>query len=787
MHIAHINPKIKTEQTVLEHNQHAANIAKLIGNEKGLEYTSYIAGLLHDMGKDTEAFDEYIRRASETPKEARRGEIIHSTTGARYIMEKFHNGSNYERLTAQLIAYAISAHHGLYDVLMEDGRDKFSERIFTDKDIHYKEAVENFSQSCSELDKLSEYFSKSCSEIQEICKKIALLGTSKEFYLGILQRMILSIIIDADRIDTYQFMDGGIQEEKYEMNNIWKELSQRMELHLSKFKNDSVISNLRSQISIECFNFATINPGIYQLPCPTGGGKTLASFRYAINHALQFNKNGIIYVAPYRAILEQNSEVIKKVFDRDDLILEHHSDIIPDDDDLYKYLTERWSNPIIFTTMVQFLNTLFLHKTQSIRRFHNLSNRIIILDEIQSLPIKCVNIFNLTMNFLAKTCGCTIILCTATQPLLDQVEHKIIMSEPMSMIANLDQKYKGFRRVNIINKQIPGGYTTENLRNLISKELDMSKSILTILNTKEAARKCFVECQNYLNQVGFEDIKLYHLTTNMCPQHRINILNEIRDMKQNQRVICISTQLIEAGVDISFETVIRSFSGLDSIAQAAGRCNRHGERDRGRVYIINSADENLSHLEDIIHGQEATALLIDLYSQDPALFDNDLLAVKAMNTYYQRYFFDRKREMNYSLKDKNTSIFELLSSNMKAVTEYEWKNQKKPQVLLRQAYETAGKSFQVIESNNFGIIVPYEEGRYIIDELNSKRQPDNLKSLLKTAQRYSVSLFQHAIKKLEEQGAIYQLNMGGVYALKEGFYNQQTGVQIEGYFESMII
>lgn len=227
---------------------------------------------------------------------------------------------------------------------------------------------------------------------------------------------------------------------------------------------------------------------------PTGGGKTLSSLRYALEHAKKFNKDRIFYIIPFTTIIDQNAKDIKDILCRDDVILEHHSNLVVDNQqEDYKLLTERWDNPIVLTTMVQFLDTLFSGGTQGIRRMHNLANSIIILDEIQAIPIKCINMFNSAINFLSNICHATIVLCTATQPLLSTTKTPLKLSKNPNIILDMQEKFEQFKRVNLVDKRLVGGYSAVSIKDLVLNIMDQVESVLVILNTKNSAKEIFNE------------------------------------------------------------------------------------------------------------------------------------------------------------------------------------------------------------------------------------------------------------------------------------------------------
>ena len=790
MFCAHINPTTLEEQSVKEHLCKVSKLSMEYSEKILLKATGELIGILHDMGKETDKFNKYIHYCSSNPNDkSLKGSINHSTAGAKFIYDKFYNTADpYQKFTAQLISLAICSHHGgLIDCLDLRGIDIFTDKMSTEKEIYYDEALTNFKTECLGITQINELFNRSKEEIKSILIKINKVENTRKFGLfaaGMLQKYLFSCVIDADRYDTYTFMVGKKQQENIKKSALWNDLANRLEAKLKGYPKLTRIDLLREEVSVTCKNFASNKPGIYQLSVPTGGGKTLSSLRYALAHAKEFNKDRIFYVIPFTTIIDQNAKEIKNILGREDIILEHHSNLVVDNEqEDYKLLTERWDSPIILTTMVQFLDTLFSGGTQGVRRMHNLANSIIIFDEIQAIPIKCINMFNSAINFLSNICNATIVLCTATQPLLATTERPLKLSENANIISDIHEKFGKFKRVNVVDKRIGGGYSVKLLKDFILDRMDEVASLLAIFNTKNAAKEIFNALKEANNNLPEErQCFIFHLSTNMCPSHRINILKDMKEKLGEQRVICISTQLIEAGVNISFGCVVRSLAGLDSIAQAAGRCNRHGERACSEVYIVNVEGENVGKLVDINEGQECTRRVLDEFKENPSSLDNDLLSQKAMERYYQYYFHNRRGEMDYTLPkpDNDKSMYDLLSENIEGTHAFENKNGCKSKLMLKQAFKTAGNKFQVIDQNTTGVIVPYKEGEDLITLINGACHLNELKQYLKRAQQFSVNLFETDKRKLAEMGAIIGLRNNTVLALREGFYVEDVGVTFEG-------
>lgn len=795
MFIARKREKDGAEQSVKEHLENVSQLCAYFCKKISLESTGKLIGLLHDMGKETEAFKVYIIYCFLNPEDkSRRGSVDHATSGAKFIYDTFFSSNDlYEKLAAQIIALAICSHHGgLIDCIDLNLNDKFTSRMKPDKlKFNYDEALNNFFEECASREEIEKLFKQSAQEIKKILISVNKIYNNKQFgkfSAGILGKFLFSCLIDADRFDTYRFMTEKESPEalkNIDINRLWETLLVNFNKELDLLPKKTKVDMLRSEISLSCKEFAVNKPGIYQLLVPTGGGKTLSSLRYALEHAKHYKKDRIFYIIPFTTIIDQNSKDIKAFLGREDIVLEHHSNLVIDNDDEdYKLLTERWDSPVILTTMVQFLNTLFKGGTQSIRRMHNFANSIIIFDEIQAIPIKCINMFNFAVNFLSKICNATIILCSATQPLLSGTERPILLEENAQIIKDANDKFKDFKRTRIIPRIRAEGHSCQALKEFVNEITEETDSILVVLNTKNSAKELFraIDAENSLLPEENQAI-VFHLSTNMCPAHRMKILGRIRKDLGKRKVICISTQLIEAGVNISFKCVVRSLAGLDSIAQAAGRCNRHAENDCGNVFIVNmdQDSENVSKLLEIKVGQHTTNRILAEYGSNPEAFDNDLISPKAIKKYFQYYFCELKSQMNYTLPKPNAdkTMFDLLAENREVVAAYVEKNMVKPDLLLHSSFKTAGDYFEAIDQNTRGVIVPYGKGEELIIKINGRCNLTDLKRYLKEAQQYSVNLYDLEFKKLEALGAIVLLNNGGVLALRTGFYDENTGVTEE--------
>ncbi len=791
--IAHINNNNK-EQKVEEHLINVAQHAFILGNAVGMGHLAYLAGILHDLGKWRMKFEHYIRIAVSNSKQARRGEVNHSSAGAIFVYQRYYKGDENQRLTAQMVAMAILSHHGLYDCLDTHGIDHFHRRVEDLDGLDYDEVMDNLSKSQISISTLDEYFDKAVEEIKSFKAMFDKIKLHPSYTISMIERMLLSILIDADRFDTARFCDDWlIDSDKAEADAIWDILSQNLETHLNSYPNKGYIAEIRRRVSDECLQFAANKPGIYRLAVPTGGAKTLSSLRYALNHAKQYKKKHIFYMAPYLSILEQNSEVFRSALANDDYILEHHSNVVYEEAEQeaaseynrYKLLTENWDSPIVVTTFVQFLNTMFSDSTQSVRRFHSLADSVIIIDEIQSLPVRMIAMFNLAMNYLSCMCGTTIILCSATQPVLDKVRPPIYLGEPHDIIKNKTELYRQLKRVRVEAKQEL--MDTETLSRFVTEIMNRYMDVLIIVNTKAAASELFSALKQYYADTE-DDVLLIHLSTHMCAQHRLDEINRVRNNLKKVRIVCVSTALIEAGVDLSFSCVVRSYAGLDSIAQAAGRCNRNGEALEGIVYLIQYQVERLGHLKEIRQGAECSKKIVDSYMVQPERYQYDLLSTEALDDFYKNYYYDKQntKVMYYKVEREGFDLIDLLTKN-RIGREAADSEGKKPDLMMFQAFKTAGKHFEVIANNTTGVIVPYEDGTGIISNLSGDLPAQELKKELRAAQRYTVNLYKQNIDRLKDSGALYFIESAGVWVLRDGFYDNAVGVVYDGVIDYLEI
>ena len=764
-----------------------------------MSYTAWLQGILHDAGKLCTAFTEYIRGKSD----AKRGEIDHSYMGAKYLANlaiEMYKESRLNPDAALLIGRTILSHHGLHDWLTEDGENYFEKRtsiIKQDKEVecalpeivsdgtlkkYYQESVKEYDAMQQKMEQLyKEMIAKGEKEKRELS------GDAKcvipAFYQGFLERLMQSILMDADQTDAANFNDDIVYTSPKEPTGVWNNMEKQMQKKCTAFrKKTDLISRRRMNISDRCAAFANHDVKICRLVVPTGGGKTLSALRFAIEYSQKHNVNQIFYIAPFNSILEQNSDVIREIAGEENF-LEHHSNVFSRLEEneneteklsTYQMRTERWDVPVIATTLVQFLNALFDGKSSSVRRMHHLCRAVIIIDEVQAIPAKCIHLFNLAMNFLTHICGSTVVLCSATQPCLEQAEYPILLDEQESMTADFQADFDAFRRT-VLHSAGKKSFSYEEAAKFCTQQYQENGNLLLVVNTKQAALTMFQK----LKERNGASATVLHLSTNMCPVHRRTVIQQMREQLETQQpLICVTTQLIEAGVDISFRCVVRSMSGLDHAAQAAGRCNRNGEYDCCSVYLIQLEEEKLAAaLKQIEKEQEITKKILFFHEKE------DLLHPQIMQNYFEGYLTTFQNQFSYPLPDSDhETLLRLLSTNSNNAKRAEAQMHGSLPLRLKnhmQAFRTAGKKFQVIAEQTTDILVPYGAGEELILDLNGKLYENAFPKLLRKAQQYLVSVYSGTLKALEAKDALIQLE-SGVLALKSGFYSSEQGICVDG-------
>ncbi len=784
--IAHHRTTDGQNQPLADHLTGVAALTARHSAKLGLNEVGELLGLLHDLGKYSHAFQTYLNSATGqldpdgdgwVDAGALKGKIDHSTAGAQWIWNRWGGVKEPYPLAAQIIALCVASHHsGLIDCLKSSGEPGFIERIGkADSKTHYTEAVAHADAAI--LERLQQLTTS--THLKAFLVRLQAITTNqplrqRDFYLGLTTRFLFSALIDGDRQDSADFENPANRLQRPNQHPNWSTAIDRLETALAKWQDSTPIDTIRQQISANCRQRAMDAPGLYTLTVPTGGGKTLASLRFALHHAQAHQMDRVIYLIPYTSIIEQNATAIRAILEQEDdswpWVLEHHSNLEPEQQSWHsKLASENWNAPIVLTTMVQFLETLFGGGTRSVRRLHQLANSVLIFDEIQTLPIKTVHLFCNALNYLIGHTHTTALLCTATQPLLNRLKNpekgQLTLQPENELAGDVTELFRQLQRVQLLDQRRSKGWSCEDLVALALQQQAQAGSCLVIVNTKSWAKQLYRACYGQI-----EAEALFHLSTHQCPAHRKAQFATLRQrLDQGLPVLCISTQLIEAGVDIDFGSVVRFLAGLDSIAQAAGRCNRHGHRPHGQVILVNPAEEPMTQLIDIREGREAAARVL---SEQESLH---LLSPESMTRYFEYYFYRRADIMSYPVQ--NSSLLDLLSTNAKSSGYQESVKR------LQQSFKSAADAFKAIDAPTEPLLVPWGEGKHLIAELSAvtkQFQPQRYRELLRAAQPYSVNLFANERRQLQEAGAIYEISAGdGLFYLDERHYSADFGVSRE--------
>lgn len=716
---------------------HLVNVGELAGCfAKAFNCAEYgkTAGILHDLGKYTVEFQR--RLEGKSPR------VDHATWGAKIALEKY-------GMYGYLIAYSIAGHHaGLANGDYCDGQ----------KLTPLKQRCDN-----ANLPALVSIWKNEVEHQLPEKLVVPLLKPKKGFICfqqTFLSRMVLSCLVDADRLDTERFANQVAGRSLPSRGNYpsLSALKASFDEKLKSFQSDSDINRRRAEIlSAVRQNAATLEPGLFSLTVPTGGGKTLTSMAFAFNHAETNQKQRIIYVIPFTSIIEQNAAVFRKQFGEElqHAVIEHHSAFNepeiknPDSLTKLKMAMENWDAPIIATTAVQFMESLFSNRPSDCRKLHRIANSVVILDEAQMLPMHLLKPCLAAIDELARNYKCSIVLCTATQIPVRKEDGFQDGLENMRELAKSDtinptQLYEQFQRV-----------TVEHIGQLddagVIEQLRAKEQILCIVNTRKQAQLLYQ---------GIADLKgSYHLSTYMCAAHRKTVLAKIRyALKQGESCRVVSTSVIEAGVDVDFPCVMRSDAGLDSIAQAAGRCNRENRRKKEKSFVwIFTAKDHLSPPELKTYAEKMKETL------SITEFKNDPLGLSAIQDYFSRVYWHHESGQTSQL-DRHGILNELQHSKPNNLP-FDWINQK----------------FKMIDNRMKTVIVLHDHLAIgCIEQLEKLPDGVSVSYLARQLQVYTISVSQHWIGDLIKNGAlryVQQDRFGEQFLVleRDNFYDTNIG------------
>jgi len=792
-------------QTLKDHLEECGMYVELFSKKIDLQQPALLIALVHDLGKNCKSWITYLEDSHISGNKNAKED--HGTAGGQYLYESIKQkfGDSGE-LIAQLLAACAMYHHGpgLPDVIKPDGTAQLFERLEKSKEeTHVEEAATNLDTSIKQRINAILTDKNFISETMEILRDLTKseIPQTRYFFLGLTARFMSSCLIDGDRRSSALFDKGiSVKKEDAVVKANWKALRERLENKLMEFSSAGKLNEIRRTISMRCAEFAEREDGIYTLSAATGTGKTLASLRYALVHAELTGKDHIFIIAPYTSILDQNADIIRNILDPEgkngEIVLEHHSNLEQGEKTEYFIeSSETWNVLIIITTMVQFLEAIFGSGTRKIRRMHQLANSIIIFDEVQTLPISCTYLFTWALRFLCQSANVSILLCTATQPGLDRLDpdYALPLSTDNEIVPNVTRHLEDLQRVELIDETRDKRWTLDQIEKFIEGKTE--KSILTVVNTKSQARKLYTDLSKQ-----HPDWHVVHLSANMCPAHRRRDISRLKEDLQNKtkKCVCISTRLIEAGVDIDFEGAIRFLAGFDSIIQTAGRCNRNGElKDsqgnpvKGKTWIINIVkdEENIKTLPDLIQGQKIMERILREFHDDEEKYGYNLMHPQLVANYFLYYYGEMPDSLlKYKVRGRDETILDLLSDNEQSKWEYDqvanskYGDKAKPITQFRQSFETAWKEFEVIAQDTIGVIVPFERGKEIIVEFFSIPDVQHCIKLLQEAQQYSVNIYFNELGKMIDNQIINKVPLNNdmeIYTVNERHYDQNIGLTFE--------
>ena len=701
MYLAHIADDGR-KQTVQSHLMNTSVIAKEFATPfDGAEQAEF-AGLAHDIGKYSDAFQ---RRLNGAPVK-----VDHSTAGAVECYRR-------KQICA---AFAVAGHHG--------GLPDGGSRIDGSDDVTLYGRLKRAQRG--QLEPYDDWQKE--IKLPSVAFPDCLLKGTLEF--AFFTRMLYSCLVDADYLDTEAFIVGR-QRERIEISidQLWHQLQQYI---ADWFPPKNELNRQRCRVLEECIRKGELHKsGLFSLTVPTGGGKTVASLAFALAHAKANGLRRVIYVIPYTSIIEQTAAVFRKILGAEN-VLEHHSNVLYDLENeansqniRMAQATENWDMPVIVTTAVQFFESLYACRSSQCRKLHNIANSVIIFDEAQMLPVSYLRPCVHAISQLVAHYKVSAVLCTATQPALQPLFYEFLPNRTMIEICPEEIfHHRVFQRVTFCNKGKCGW-------DELADELNQLSQVLCIVNTRKSAQDLYRK----INGEG-----KFHLSTLMCPAHRRAHLEEIRYRLANGlpcRVV--STSLIEAGVDVDFPAVYREIAGLDSILQAAGRCNREGKAPSGKGMVtIFEGEGNL-----------------------PPLFATAIGAGKAIMKKYQQI-------------DSPQAIHEYFSQ----LLELKGKQAQDIHDILRQLadgtfpFRTVAEQFHLIESPTRTVYIPFREGTELIARL---RSGERSQTLFRQLGLYGVSIYEKHFEVLENAGDLEILPDNTVILLNQALYSEDTGLSLE--------
>lgn len=686
-------------QSIEAHLKGTGELAETFAAEFGAAANGKLCGLAHDIGKYSDEFQLRLRGGKK---------VDHATAGA---IECF-------KIKAAFEAVCVIGHHsGLPNVGHKDADTTESQTFFGRKLRAEQGGIPDYRKNWNGHIALpQDYFRPSGR------------GFATAFYI----RMLYSCLVDADYIDTETFMNGDAGRGNYEPLSA---LCDKLTAYISKWNNPTrEIDILRQKILNSCIEKASAPRGIFSLTVPTGGGKTVASMAFALNHAVANSMKRIIYVIPYTSIIEQNAKVFRDILGQENVV-EHHSQVsheLSEDADELEYrsalATENWDAPVIVTTAVQFFESLYANRSSKCRKLHNIANSVIIFDEAQMIPSNNLRPCVAAIAELVRAYNATAVLCTATQPAIDEMLLEYSKKESVvELCHDVDGMFEKFRRTSFEKE---GRLTTDEL---VSR-LESQQQVLCIVNTRKFAQEVY----EALPSEG-----RFHLSTLMCPVHRKQKLDEIRErLKSGKTCRVVSTSLIEAGVDVDFPRVFREMAGLDSILQAAGRCNREGKRSAESSIVTVFESENKVNKLIAVNRDAAEEAVRDWIQPNN---------IQTIECYFKAY-------RDLLRNDDKSEIMKAIKEGISG---------------CQLPFKQIAERFRLIDENTFTVYISVGEGKELISRL---REGERSRELYRKAGMYSVSIYENHFNALINAGAAEPFGDDAAILTDLSLYSDEKGL-----------
>lgn len=756
-YIAHTRENSETSeikyQYLIDHLLKVSKYCEEYASDFSAGYMGKYIGLLHDLGKIQDGFQDYIRGESKI-------KVKHAAFGAKMLLDK---GEENKDAYYSYLAYPICCHHtGLKDSGNKDGGGSGT-----------------FYGSCKEFE-VSRFF-ENLNIAFPNPQKLYAPFTVNDFGISFYIRMLFSCLVDADWRDTEEFCNNVKRETTHAS---MEKLNSTLDTYLNELRNkegkDEEINKIRNMILYECIKKAKSPKGLFSLCVPTGGGKTISSLAFAVKHAKENGMKRIIYVIPYTSIIEQNAKVIKDIIG-EEFVLEHHMNAeIKEDDEKMRWASENWDIPITITTNVQFFESLFSNKTSKSRKVHNMSRSVIIFDEAQMLPIDYLSPCVHSICELVKNYGSSAVLCSATKPVIDNYKYKDM---PITeIVSNTNELFEKLNRVDYkyIDKK-----DDEEIVGMITE----NKSALVIVNSRRHAYKLY----DMIKDKVLKDKKVFVLSTLLRPYDRLKKIEEIKKLlKNNEDVIVVSTQLIECGVDVDFPVVFRAVAGIDSIVQSGGRANREGKLTdkngnliKGKVYVFESTSKEGKCPSSIKPKADKSREIIGLLKDRSFGLDGVEKYFKMVYQFYNTDISGLNKEQKQLLDKKD------ILGSLKLNGQF-----------LGFDYKYVNDNFEIIKDNTYSIFVSVkseekdssnrknDEKNNDIDESKSLRdklillENDNIKNSILTKSdfrkmnKYIVNIYETEFNRLLKDNVLIQTRFGIYILNNDKYYDKDLGLDI---------